>query len=146
MRTATLMMVVLAAATTLAACATTEVGPPPAPDFSEVTITPAPAHAAFYAACFRQAIDARTYGRASDGGGDELLLFRCDGEPAGAMFAARGPWSAQIGSEWRTDGRVWRSTAKVQRNLFGVDYCSATDAGKDARCVISFNAGDFLDQ
>jgi hypothetical protein len=146
MRTATLMMIALAAATTLAACATTEAGPPPQPDFSEVTVTPAPDHATLYAACFRQAIDGRTYGRASDGGGDELLLFRCDGEPAEAMFAALGPWSAQIGSEWRAEGRTWRSTAKVQRNLFGVDYCSATDAGAAPRCVISFNAGDFLDQ
>lgn len=121
------------------------------PDYVEIATTPAPPNANLYTACFAQAIAAGSYRRASDrvstdGSGDELLLFTCQGAPAAALFAALGPWSARIGSEWRHDGRVWRSTARVQRNLFGVDYCSEAEAGGQARCVITFNAGDFLDQ
>lgn len=118
---------------------------PPPPDYAEIETQPAPAHARLYADCFDQAIANGAYRRAADGG-DELLLFTCTGDPAGALYAALAPWSARIGSEWRADGRVWRSTAKVQRNLVGTDYCSATPDDRDARCVITFNAGDFLDQ
>jgi hypothetical protein len=32
----------------------------------------------------------------------------------------------------------------VQRNLIGVDYCTVDASGGDARCVLTFNAGDFL--
>ena len=82
---------------------------------------------------------------ASDGGGDELILFTCTGAPAHAFYDALGPWSARIGSAFEHDGRVYRSTAKVQANLFGVDSCSTAN-GADPRCVLTFNAGDFLDQ
>jgi hypothetical protein len=135
----------LAVATLLSACASTSAPPPAAPDRAEVATTPAPAHARLYADCFGQAIANHSYRRAG-GGGDELLLFTCTGGVAGAMYEALGPWSARIGSEWKAEGRVWRSTARVERNLFGVDYCSAADGGGDVRCVITFNAGDFLDQ
>lgn len=139
------------AAITATACASTPKAAVSEPDYAEPTTTPAPANARLYADCFAQAIATARYRRASDrvstdGSGDELLLFSCDGAPAAAMFTALGPWSARIGSEWRRDGRVWRSTARVQRNLFGVDHCSQTEAGGSARCVITFNAGDFLDQ
>ena len=133
------------------ACATApELGSTP-PDYTEIATTPAPPNASLYTACFAQAIAGGTYRRASDrvstdGSGDELLLFSCNGPPAAAMFAALGPWSARIGSEWQAEDRVWRSTSRVQRNLFGVDYCSDVERGGDARCVITFNAGDFLDQ
>ena len=136
---------ILASVALLAACATTPDAQPSAPDYAEIETHPAPANARLYADCFAQAIHNQTYRRAADGG-DELLLHTCTGEVAQAMFTALGPWSAQIGSEWRAQGRVWRSTAAIQRNLIGVDYCSATEAGDDARCVITFNAGDFLDQ
>lgn len=132
-------------------CATVPDAGPASPDYSEIRVTPAPPNARLYTDCFSQAIAAGTYGRASDrvstdGSGDELLLFTCTGAPAQAMFAALGPWSARIGSEWRSEGRIWRSTSRVQRNLFGVDYCSDVEGGGGARCVITFNAGDFLDQ
>lgn len=135
----------LALTALLCACATTPESPPTPPDYAEIETQTAPAHARLYADCFDQAIASGAYRRAADGG-DELLLFTCTGAPAVAMFTALGPWSAKIGSEWRADGRVWRSTAKVQRNLIGTDYCSATPDDRDARCVITFNAGDFLDQ
>lgn len=135
----------VAATGLLAACTSTSEGPPPPPVYAEITSEPAPAHARLYADCFDQAILNNTYRRAANGG-DELLLFTCTGKVAEAMYGALGPWSAKIGSEWRADGRIWRSTAAVQRNLFNVDYCTATEASADARCVITFNAGDFLDQ
>ncbi|WP_421729299.1 hypothetical protein [Brevundimonas sp.] len=138
-------LLTLAPAVLLAACATTPDAQPSPPDYAEIATQPAPANARLYADCFGQAIRNQTYRRAAEGG-DELLLHTCTGDAAHAMFTALGPWSAQIGSEWRAQGRVWRSTAVVQRNLIGADYCSATEAGDDARCVITFNAGDFLDQ
>lgn len=135
----------LASAALVAACATTPEGPSAPPDYAEIQTQTAPPHARLYVDCFSQAIAAASYRRAADGG-DELLLFTCTGAPAQAMFSALAPWSAMIGSEWRAQGRVWRSTARVQRNLIGTDYCSATPDDRDARCVITFNAGDFLDQ
>ena len=73
-----------------------------------------------------------------------LILFTCAGAPARAFYEALGPWSARFGSAFDHDGRSYRSTAKVQANMFGVDSCSVV-AGADHRCVITFNAGDFLD-
>lgn len=134
-----------ASAALLAACASTPHAPPTAPDYAEIATSPAPANARLYVDCFTQAIETGLYRRAANEG-DELLLFTCTGAPAQALFTALGPWSAKIGSEWRAEGRVWRSTAKVQSNLIGTDYCSATPDDRDARCVITFNAGDFLDQ
>ena len=127
----------------LAACATTPDAPAGPPDYTAVVTTPAPPNARLYVDCFRQAISAESYRAADDGDGDELVLFTCTGAPARALFDALGPWSARIGSEFRSEGRTARSTAKVERNLYGVDYCSARDDA-DHRCVITFNAGDFL--
>ena len=115
-----------------------------APDFAPVTGDPAPANARYYADCIGQAAATGEFRRASDGGGDELILFTCTGAPARAFYDALGPWSARIDSAFERDGRSYRSTAKVQRNVFGVDYCSSA-SGADHRCVITFNAGDFLD-
>ena len=115
------------------------------PDNAPVVGGPAPPNARLYADCFRQAAETGSYRRAADGGGDELLLFTCTGVPARAFYEALGPWSTEIGSGFEHDGRTYRSTAKVQANMFGVDSCSAAD-GADHRCVITFNAGDFLDQ
>jgi len=135
----------LVPAALLAACASTPDAAPPPPNYAEIETRPAPAHARLYTDCFTQAISTGAYQRAANGG-DELLLFTCTGPAAGAMYAALEPWSAKIGSEWQADGRIWRSTAKVQRDLIGADYCSAGPDDRDARCVITFNAGDFLDQ
>lgn len=135
----------LAAALSLTACAhapEASIGPP---DYAPIAGDPAPPHARLYADCLAQAAANGTYRRAADGGGDELILFTCTGAPARAFYDALGPWSAQIGSGFEHDGRSYRSTAKVQANLFGVDSCSAV-GGADHRCVLTFNAGDFLDQ
>ncbi|HYC66602.1 hypothetical protein [Brevundimonas sp.] len=127
------------------ACAHAPAPAAASPDYAPIVGDPAPPHARLYADCFRQAAETGSYRRAADGGGDELLLFTCTGAPARAFYEALGPWSAQIDSAFQHDGRSYRSTAKVQANMFGVDSCSAA-GDADHRCVITFNAGDFLDQ
>ena len=134
---------ITAASAALAACATAPEAPAGPPDYSAIVTAAAPPNAGLYVDCFSQAITTRSYGSADDGDGSELLLFSCPGAPARALFDALGPWSARIGSEFQMNGRTARSTARIERNLYGVDYCSAT-GGADHRCVITFNAGDFL--
>lgn len=51
--------------------------------------------------------------------------------------------TAEGACAWTAGGRVWRSTAKVQTDLFGIDYCSSA-AGADHRCGLVMNGGDFL--
>ncbi len=128
----------------LTACAHAPQAAVTKPDYRPIAGEPAPPNARLYAACIGQAAAAGTYRRASDGGGDELILFTCIGAPARAFYEALGPWSAGIGSAFAHDGRSYRATARVQADLFGVDSCSATN-GADHRCVLTFNAGDFLD-
>ena len=139
------ILAAVASATTLAACAHAPDPVAGAPDYNSIAGDPAPPNARLYADCLGHAAATGAYRRASDGGGDELILFTCTGGPARAFYDALGPWSATIGSAFEHDGRVYRSTAKVTANLFGVDSCS-TAAGADHRCVLTFNAGDFLDQ
>lgn len=134
-----------AVAVALAACAHAPDAATVAPDYAPLTGDPAPAHARLYADCLGQAAAAGAFRRAANGGGEELILFTCSGAPARAFFDALGPWSARIGSAFDHDGRHYRSTAKVQADMFGVDSCSTAD-GSDYRCVLTFNAGDFLDQ
>lgn len=138
-----LVVAVLGAA--LTACAHAPAAVVAAPNYAPIAGDPAPANARLYADCIAQAAAAGTYRRAAEGGGDELILFTCTGAPARAFYDALGPWSARIGSAFDHDGRGYRSTAKVQANMFGTDSCSAAN-GADHRCVITFNAGDFLDQ
>ncbi|MBN8552494.1 MAG: hypothetical protein J0L52_06330 [Caulobacterales bacterium] len=128
---------------TLPACATIRADAPLQPDYSEVPTDAAPPAARYYADCFAQAIDAGAYRRADNGNGDEWLLFTCTGEPARVFFEALASWSRAMDSEFMMGDRVTRSTARVRQDLYGTDYCSARD-GQDHRCVISFNAGDFI--
>lgn len=136
--------IALAAAVSLAACAHAPEAVEGPPDYAPISGDPAPFNARYYADCIGQAAATGSYRRAADGGGDELILFTCTDAPARAFYDALGLWSARIDSAFEHEGRSYRSTAKVQTNLFGVDSCSAA-AGGDHRCVITFNAGDFLD-
>lgn len=129
----------------IAACAHLPQAAPTTPDYTPIAGAPAPPNARYYADCIGQAAASGNFRRASDDGGDELILFTCTGTPAHAFYDALGPWSARIDSAFDHGGRNYRSTAKVVANLFGVDSCSVA-AGADHRCVITFNAGDFLDQ
>lgn len=113
----------------------------PAPDYRPVDAEPAPPNAKLYAACLADATANDRYQRAHDPD-TSLLLFTCTGEPARAFFDGLAAWSARIGSQFEHAGRTFRSTARVQENLFGVDYC-ATD-GTTHECVITLNVGDFV--
>ena len=110
------------------------------PNFTPVMTTAAP-KARLYADCIAQAAANGTYGRAHDAE-TELVLFTCTGVPAKAFYDGLGVHSAAVGSERQLDGRILRSTNPVQRDMFGVDWCS-TD-GRDHTCVVSLNAGNFL--
>lgn len=126
-----------------AACAHGPEAPPPAPDYTALMTAEAGPHARLYADCIRLAAAAGHYRQVIDGG-DELLLFTCSGSIAQAFWDALGPHSARMDTGFEHEGRRYRSTAKVQRNLIGVDYCTVDTTGGDARCVMTFNAGDFL--
>jgi hypothetical protein len=130
----------------VAACAHAPEAASPAPDYTPVAGETAPPNARYYADCIGQAAASGTFRRASDGGGDELILFTCTGAPARAFYDALGLWSVRLGTGFLHDGRSYRSTAKVIANMFGVDSCSVDASNGDHRCVITFNAGDFLDQ
>jgi hypothetical protein len=129
----------------LGACAHASDATPVAPDYTPIAGEPAPPNARYYADCIGQAATSGTFRRASDGGGDELILFTCTGAPARAFYDALGLWSVRLGTGFVHDGRSYRSTAKVVANMFGVDSCSVNATDADHRCVITFNAGDFLD-
>ena len=125
----------------LSACATAPsqaVGPA---DYTAIDTQPHP-RAALYADCIGQAVTARTYGHAQNDD-SHLILFTCTGAAARAMYDGLAQRSATIGSEVVRDGRTYRSTNAVQRDLYGVDYCFAD--GAVTQCVISLNAGAFLD-
>ena len=129
----------------MSACAHAPDVPAGPPDYAPIAGEPAPANARYYADCLGQAAATGAYRRAADDGGDELILFTCTGAPARVFYEALGAWSAAIDSAFQHEGRTYRSTAKVQANMFGVDSCSAVEDA-DHRCVITFNAGDFLDE
>ena len=116
---------------------------PGPPDYAPLASQTAAPHARLYADCISQAAARGSYRQVIDGG-EELLLFNCDGPVASAFWSALETHSAAMDTGWAHDGRRYRSTARVQRNLIGVDYCTVDAAGGDPRCVLTFNAGDFL--
>jgi len=136
-------VIALAAAGSLAACATAPVETVSAPArIAPVAVVPAPANGRLYANCIGQAAEAGAYARAFDDD-TELLLFTCTGQPAQEFFAGLATRSAAARSEYQSEGRTYRVTNTVLRDLFGADYCSH-GAGDDYSCVVSLNAGAFL--
>ncbi|WP_298744223.1 hypothetical protein [uncultured Brevundimonas sp.] len=140
MRRTVAVIAILAGLTS--ACAHENEGYLPPPNFRPIETQPAP-NARFYADCIAQAAEVGAYGRASDAD-TRMVLFTCTGAPARAFYEGLAARSAAVGSEVPTNGRTIRSTNRVRQNLFGVDWCS-TDGAGDYRCVVSLNAGDFLD-
>lgn len=125
----------------MATCATAPEASGPA-DFTPIAGEPAPPNARLYADCLAQAAAGGAYRRGSDAD-TEMILFICSGAPAQAFYDALAVRSAAIGSEQAVGGLTYRSTNRVQRDLFGVDYCVSGDPA-GPRCVISLNTGDFL--
>ena len=106
------------------------------PDYRPVAVEPA-ARAALYANCLADAAANERYGRATDPD-TAVLVFTCTGPSARAFFDGLAEYSAKVGSEFQHAGQTFRSTARVRRDMFGVDYCSADT------CVITLNAGEFI--
>jgi len=121
----------------LTACASHPPVAEPAPDYRPVNFEAAPPQGDLYAGCLADAIANHRYGRAADKD-TTLLVFTCNGAAASAFFDGLAEWSTKVGSEFTANGVTYRSTARVHRDLFGVDYCS-----REA-CSITLNAGDFL--
>ncbi len=140
-RGATAIMIALATAA-VTGCASANRSAPGSPDLTPVGGSPASFRGKLYADCIAQAASTATYDRTVDSG-TYLLRFTCSGAPARAFYVELGGWSAQERSEWVADHRTWRSTGKVIRNLFGVDYCSSDNAS-DYQCVVTLNVGKFL--
>lgn len=116
--------------------------PMAAPDYAPIAGEMAPPQARLYADCISQASGNRAYQRAQDED-STLLLFTCTDAAARLFYEGLEARSAGIGSEFVSNGRTFRSTEVVQRNLFGVDYCS-TDGRGDYACVITLNTGAFI--
>jgi hypothetical protein len=124
------------------ACASTHPSAAMGPNLTPIVGSPAPPRGKLYADCVGQAAATGKIDR-TDESSTHLLRFTCTGEPARALFAELEEWSAANKSEWNASGRTWRSTAKIHRDLFGVDYCSS-DGAADFACAITLNVGSFL--
>jgi hypothetical protein len=125
-----------------AACASGPDVPAGPPNYSAVATLPPSPRARLYADCVAASVAAGTYAHAQNHDTD-MVVFTCDGRPARAFYEGLAERSAAVGSQFVHDGRTWRSTNRVERDLFGVDVCS-TDGAADFRCSISLNAGPFL--
>ena len=127
----------------LSACASTPAPPTfaAAADLSESSTTAAPAKTVLYTDCIAQAISSDKVAHVADAD-TKLIRFSCSGAPAQRFYEALAVLGDQAVSVWQADGRTYRATAKVKKNLFGADYCSTGAGG--AVCHIVLNAGSFL--
>lgn len=125
----------------VAACHTAPAPKSAAPSYQPVASEPVPAHGQLYADCLGDAVATKRVGYAHDPD-THILLFTCTAEPARAFYDGLAARSAQIGSEVTMGTRTLRATNKVQRDLFGVDYC--IKEGDVYTCVVTLNAGEFL--
>ena len=103
---------------------------------------PVPPQGRLVADCVAASLAARTYDRDSDVD-TELLRFTCSGAVAQALYDDLAVWSMQRDSQIVADGRTWRFTSKLNRDVFGADGCSS-DGVSDYRCTINLNVGGYL--
>ena len=120
-----------------AGCATSPAPAPSTPDYRPTKIEAAPRQSSLYVDCLGDAVANHRYGRSTNAD-TTLLVFTCQGETARAFFDGLAAWSAKIGSQFEQGGVTYRSSQRVRKDLFGVDYCSADT------CVITLNVGDFV--
>ena len=126
----------------LSACTSTPAPPPfVAADLSEPSASAAPAKTVLYTDCIAQAISSDKVAHVADAD-TKLIRFTCSGAPAQRFYEALAVLGDEAVSVWQADGRTYRATAKVRKNLFGADYCSTGAGG--AVCHIVLNAGSFL--
>lgn len=134
--------VALMATAALTACASTPDTPAGPPDYSTIVGDPAPPQARLIVDCIAAATSAGTYDRVQDGD-TRMIRFSCSGPVARAFYDGLAEHSAAVGSEFRFEGRTYRSTDRVQRDLFAVDHCTI-DQQESAQCTVNLNVGGFL--
>lgn len=125
-----------------AGCATSRPQPAVTPNYSPIVGQSITVNGELYAGCIREATLAKHYNVTADGA-TKMLRFECTGEAARHLYEALAKWSISQRSEWISEGRTWRSTQRIKKDLFGADYCS-TGGASDFRCDIVLNVGDFL--
>lgn len=142
MKSLAILAALTAGSIAITGCATTpDAGHASVPDYAPLVTAPHP-RAALYVDCIAQATAAGAYGYA-ESDGNVRLLFTCTGPPARAFYEGLATRSAAIGSEVHIGGRTLRTTELVERDMFGVDYCS-TGGPDDFRCIVSLNTGAAL--
>lgn len=99
---------------------------------------PAPPQSRLYADCIAQAAQANTYDREAN-----VLRFHCQGQVAQTFFDGLGAWSAQIGSQYESDGVTWRFSSPIRENPSFADFCRRT-ADRNYDCTVVLNVGEFL--
>lgn len=129
-------------ALTTAACATGGGGTAAPPDLAPVAGRPLTPTGRLVLACVDRARTSGGVDMIADDGEGRMIRFTCTGAPAEALFGALQPRSAAIGSEWIDGGVVHRSTERMQRNLYGLDFCRRDGAAH--ACVFNLNLGAFI--
>lgn len=132
------MIAAVLAALSLAACATKAELPAGPPSLVEGMGSAPPVQARFYSACIVYAAAQGTIDRVGN-----TLRYRCGGAPAQAFYEGLGAFSAELGSEYRGEGRTYRVTQKLQSDLSGVDFCFRDAAGAYG-CTVVLNVGPYL--
>lgn len=104
---------------------------------------PAPANAAYFTACFGEAVERRTITEQNG-----YLLFNCRGEIAQRFYDRLGQLPASKTTSETVGTRAWRFTTKAKKNTDGLDGCfrdSAAPGGPDEYgCRLIYPAGPFL--
>lgn len=132
------MIVAALAALSLAACATKAELPAGPPSLVEGMGSAPPAQAKFFTDCITFAAARGTVDRVGN-----TLRYRCAGAPAQAFYEGLAEHSAEIGSELQGEGRTYRATQKIQRDLGGLDFCFRDAAGAYG-CTVVLNVGVYL--
>lgn len=140
------LLTAVAAALSLAACATggghEEAAAPAGPiSFTEEAGQPANDAAKFYADCIAQSAQQQTYDR-----DDGLIRFRCNAQPAKALYDGLAQHAAASGAEYVDGKRTIRSSQALKRDVSGRDYCwqEQGDHTLSWGCTLVFNAGTYV--
>lgn len=126
----------------LAACASTPDTPYALPDYSPIAGDIVPPQGRLIIDCIDAATSAGTYDRVQNDD-TRMIRFSCSGPVARAFYDGLAEHSAALGSQFEFGGQVYRSTEKVERDLFAVDHCVIDHTGS-AHCVVNLNIGSFL--
>jgi hypothetical protein len=133
--------IALVVALALAGCASSPDPAPAAPPSLVVAPgQPTPAQAQFYVDCITQAAEARTFDRE-----ESVIRFHCQGDVAQRFYEGLGPWSAEVGSQYESDGVAWRFSTPIRENPSFVDFCRSHDEFVPRfDCTVVLNVGEFL--